>query len=145
MSVADQCLPGSLGSDLRVATGRLQRSLRQQRGAADLPEGQFTTLAALHRHGPMTPGALADHERVRPPSMTKIVNQLVEQGLVAKTGSESDKRQVLVEITDAGSREVLETRRRRDTWLTARLETLDPAERQLLDESCKILLKLMET
>jgi len=145
MPAPDPCLPGNLGADLRVATGRLQRSLRRQRGAAELPEGQFLTLSALHRHGPMTPGALAEHEQVRPPSMTKIVNQLAEQGLVVKTGSESDRRQVRVEITEAGTREVRETRRRRDAWLATRLETLDDGERQLLEQSCTILLKLMET
>ncbi len=85
--------------------------------------GRFGVLTVLHKHGAMSPSELAEHERVRPPSMTRAVNALVEMGLVEKGEHASDRRQVVVRLTDAGVREVKETRRRRDAWLTQQLSS----------------------
>ena len=106
---------------------------------ADLPEGQFAVLTTLHKHGAMTPGALADHERVRPPSITRTVNALAEIGLVTKVGHDTDKRLVLVDLTSAGRDEVRETRRRREAWLTTNLGQLTPEERQTLAAASELL------
>ena len=125
-----QCRPATLGGELRVALTRVSRRLRAQRGEADLPEGQFGVLTVLHKHGAMSPGELAAHERVRPPSMTRAVNALAEMGLVEKGEHATDRRQVVVRLTDAGVREVKETRRRRDAWLTQQLSSLTPDERE---------------
>ncbi len=134
-----QFRPATLGGELRVALTRISRRLRAQRGEADLPEGQFGVLTVLHKHGAMSPGALAEHERVRPPSMTRAVNRLVEIGLVAKVEHETDRRQVVVRLTEAGTREVKETRRRRDAWLTQQLTALTPDERETLARASELL------
>jgi DNA-binding MarR family transcriptional regulator len=134
--------PGPLGSDLRVALTRVARRLRTQRGEADLPEGQFGVLAVLHKHGEMTPGALAEHERTRPPSMTRSVNALAELGLVEKVEHATDRRQVVVRLTEVGAREVAETRRRRDAWLTQQLSELSADERETLARAADLLIRI---
>jgi len=65
-----------LAHDLRLATMRLARRLRQQRADHGIPLGQISVLATLDRLGPLTPGALAQHEQVRPPTMTKVLANL---------------------------------------------------------------------
>lgn len=142
MSESDPCTPGTLGGQLRVSLQRIARKLRAQRGEADLTDGQFAVLASIKRHGPMTPGALAEHENIRPPSMTRTVNTLVELGLVAKASDESDKRLVVVELTDAGQNEINVTRRRRDAWLTEKLGQLTPEERQTLADASELLTRI---
>lgn len=142
MAVTDPCAPETLGGQVRVAVTRIARQLRAQRGDADLSEGQLAVLTTIARHGPMTPGALADHERIRPPSMTRTVNALVELGLVTKVGDPDDRRLVVVDLTDAGRAEVHETRRRRDAWLTCELERLTDAERHLLAEASALLTRI---
>lgn len=142
MSQIDACTPGTLGGQLRVSLTRIARRLRAQRGEADLSEGQFAVLTSINRHGPMTPGALAEHERIRPPSMTRTVNSLVELGLVAKAGHETDRRLVVVELTDAGRDEIKVTRRRRDAWLTKKLGQLTPEERQTLADASELLTRI---
>ncbi len=137
-----QCRPATLGGDLRVALTRVSRALRSQRGGADLPEGQFGVLTVLHKHGGMTPGALATHERIRPPSMTRTVNALVELGLVHKVEHPTDGRQVVVALTDAGVLEVKETRRRRDAWLTQQLTSLTREERETLARASDLLTRI---
>lgn len=132
----------ALGRELRIAVGRTARRLRRERGEADLPEGQFMVLAVLSLHGPLTPGALAEHERVRPPSMTRAVNALVTLGMVEKDEHPTDGRQVVVRLTEKGAAEVHETRRRREEWLEAQLAGLTAQERQTLAQACELLSRI---
>ncbi len=131
--------PEALASELRVSVGRFQRRLRAERSGADLTTGQFGVLTTLTHHGDLTPGALAQHERVKPPSMTRTVNALAELGMVDKVEHPSDRRLVVVRITDAGRKEVAETRRRRDLWLARQLRTLPADDRAVLARAQQIL------
>ncbi|MCC2307232.1 MarR family winged helix-turn-helix transcriptional regulator [Cellulomonas chengniuliangii] len=140
---AKQCRPRELAGDMRVAVFRTARRVRSERGSADLSDSQFSVLAWLHQNGPMAPGALAERQHVQPPSMTRTVNSLVELGLVAKGEHPTDKRQVVVSLTDAGTAEVRETRRRRDEWLTRRLASFTPEERATLAEATVLLRRLV--
>ncbi|WP_019148935.1 MarR family winged helix-turn-helix transcriptional regulator [Timonella senegalensis] len=139
MTQANLLRPADVAGEIRVAANRLVRRLRSERGEADLPEHQFIVLTAIKKFGPMTPGALADLEGVRPPSMTRTVNALTEMGFVVKTGSDEDKRQVRVELTALGLAEIKETRRRRDAWLTKKLSKLSHEDRATLAEASEII------
>lgn len=136
---AAACRPAPLAADLRVALMRSVRRIRRERSSDAITDGQYAVLAVLDREGPRTPRQLADVERVQPPSMTRTVNTLAEAGLVARTDHPQDRRQVLVSLTEAGGREVRETRRRRDAWLAGRLAELDPADREVLARAAVIL------
>ena len=146
MGQDDICAPGTsrtaLSTELTSSVNRLQRRLRSQRGDVEIGEGQIAVLMTLKHHGAMSPGALADHENVRPPSMTRTVNTLAEHGLVTKLEHPTDKRQVVVELSEAGHAEVRETRRRRDQWLTKRLQELTPEERDTLAAATKLLTRI---
>ncbi len=139
---ADQCRPGTLAGELRVALVRSVRRLRLERSSEEITDGQYSVLAALSKLGPLTPGDLAERDHVQPPSMTRTVGRLVEMGLVARGDHPTDRRQVLVSITEAGEREVRETRRRRDAWLSKRLAELTPSERATLAEAAEILRRI---
>lgn len=116
--------------------------MRAQRGEQALSEGQLGVLTALDRHGPMSPGALAEHEHVRPPAMTRTVSNLTDMGFVTKVDHPSDRRQVLVELNAVGRTEILEVRRRRDQWLTQQLGALTPDERALLAAATKLMTRI---
>lgn len=134
-----ECRPGTLAGELRVALVRSTRRLRMERSSEDITDGQYSVLAQLSTRGAATPGDLAERDHVRPPSMTRTVTRLVEMGLVARGEHPTDRRQVLVSITEAGEREVRETRRRRDAWLSRRLAALTPSQRSTLAEAAGIL------
>jgi DNA-binding MarR family transcriptional regulator len=131
-----------LASELRIAIGRASRRIRAERGEAGLTDPQFVVLAWLTKEGPLTPGQLAERERIQPPSMTRTVNGLVELGLVAKAEHPTDGRQVVVSLTDAGVAEVDETRRRRDAWLADRLRQMTKDERALLVDAAELLRRI---
>ncbi|MGN8244976.1 MarR family winged helix-turn-helix transcriptional regulator [Cellulomonas soli] len=132
----------ALAAELRVSLSRASRRLKAERGDAALPDPQFNVLAFLHRDGPMTPGQLAEAEHVQPPSMTRTVNCLVELGFVRKDEHPTDGRQVVVSLTEEGQAEVVETRRRRDAWLTARLTAMTPDERDRLADAIELLRRI---
>jgi DNA-binding MarR family transcriptional regulator len=133
-----------LSTDFRVAVNRLSRTLRAQKADSSMSDAVFSALARLHREGPLTLADLSRHEGVTPPSMTKTVAALVELGLATKADHGDDRRKVLIATTPAGADFVVETRRRRDDWLTPRLAVLTPAERRVLTEATDIMRRLAQ-
>jgi DNA-binding MarR family transcriptional regulator len=132
-----------LASALRVSVMRLRRRLVSERDPGnDLSIGQMAVLGALHAKGELTVGELAAHERVQPPSMTRTVGCLVDGGYAERRSSETDRRQVIVAITDKGRTTVKADRRRRDEWLAQQLAALTPAERSVLRDAAPILEKI---
>ncbi|MEU4511314.1 MarR family transcriptional regulator [Nonomuraea wenchangensis] len=131
-----------LASALRVSLTRLNRRLRRQAAAHSLTPTQFATLAAVERHSGITPGELAELEKVQPPSMTRVIAGLEERGLVARGPHPTDRRQVTVTVTEAAQKLLKEERRRKDAWLTQRLKELSPEERSILRQAAPILEKL---
>ncbi|KUP98269.1 MarR family winged helix-turn-helix transcriptional regulator [Thermobifida cellulosilytica] len=134
-----------LAAALRMAVGRLARRLRAQRPDSSLSLGQGSVLFALARHGKMTPGALADHEKVQPPSMTRIIAALEARGLVRRMRHPDDGRQQLVEITEEGSRLVAADQQRREAWLTRRLAELSQEDKEVLRRATEILDRLSQS
>ena len=132
-----------LASELRVGVMRLARRLRSEREPDNqLGVGAISVLGVLLRHGESTIGALAAHERVRPPSMTRTVNCLVEEGYAVRRPSDTDGRSTLVAISEKGRRILLADRRRRDAWLARQLKELTPDERDLLRRVAPLIERL---
>ncbi|MEO9010085.1 MAG: MarR family transcriptional regulator [Nakamurella sp.] len=130
--------PPSLAIELRGAVLQLARRIRQERSDDAITLSQFAVLAVLDHHGPMTPRKLADHEQIQPPSMTRTLTALADKGYVAKRQHPTDRRQVLIELTEAGLGIVKETRHRRSAWLSRRLAKLEPEQRATLAEAARI-------
>jgi DNA-binding MarR family transcriptional regulator len=140
-----------LASALRISVTRLARRLRAERAAHGLPvlselsDTQMGALATLVAHGAMTPGELAEHEKVQPPSMTRVIAVLEGHDLVARAAHATDKRQVVLTVTDTGRELVDQSRRVREAWLAKRLRELTPAERAKLRAAAPILEKLSQS
>lgn len=137
-SVAAVTEPSEAAARLRLSATRLARRLRQEAGAGLTPS-QLSALASVVYRGPMTLGSLADYERVAPPSITKIVNNLETQGLVVRTGDAEDRRITWVAASDAGTALLEESRRRKTAWLAGRIELLDADQRQRLADALDVL------
>ncbi|HEX6249344.1 MAG TPA: MarR family transcriptional regulator [Nocardioidaceae bacterium] len=132
-----------LAAALRVSVARLTRRLRSERDPRnELSIGQLSVLGALYRGGACSIGELATQERVQPPSMTRTVNCLAEEGYVVRRPHETDGRQVVVELADKGMTTLDADRRRRDAWLAQRLRELTPEERSVLRKAAPILERL---
>ncbi|MFD0902047.1 MarR family winged helix-turn-helix transcriptional regulator [Actinomadura sediminis] len=140
--------PG-LAEELRISIARLSRRLRTLRpeaseGGAEspLPLTQFAALAAIERHGSMTPRELADHEKVQPPSMTRVIGHLEERGLVLRSPHPTDGRQVVLQATERGCALLAAERRRKEAWLSRCLGELTEDEREILRRAAPVIDKL---
>jgi DNA-binding MarR family transcriptional regulator len=120
-----------IAASLRLSATRLARQLRQQSDIGLTPT-QLSALTAIHRDGPLTLGALAEQERVAPPTITKVIGKLEEQGLVIKQIDAGDRRVCRVATSPTGEALLAESRQRKDAWLTTRLTTLDADQRRRL-------------
>ncbi len=136
---ADLATAAQLAPVLRDAILRFNRRVRQTRPVGDLTFSQLSALTSLQLAGALTPRELADVERVRPPTMTKIVGKLEERGLVARTPHPTDRRQVILAATEQGRAVYAQFERVRDEWLAQRLAELTPDERETLRGAAEIL------
>ncbi len=127
-----------LAARLRLSATRLARRLRQEADAGLTPS-QLSALAVIEREGPLTLGALADQEKVAPPSITKVVAKLESIGLVARAVDPGDRRFVRVAVTAAGRGLLEDSRRRKTAWLTGRIRELGPGEREQLAAALDVL------
>ena len=143
MPTADLRTDAGLASELRAGVMRLRRRLASERHPDnDLSIAQMVVLGLLVRMGDLPVGELARAERVQPPSMTRTVNCLESDGYVVRRPHDTDGRQVVVSLTEAGRAAVLADRQRRDAWLARQLSRLSPAERATLREAAPILARL---
>lgn len=132
-----------LANDLSLAVVRLARQLRFRRPDSPVSLSQLSALATLAKDGPMTPGSLAIKERVRPPSMTRVIASLAELGFVDRCAHPDDGRQVLVSVSTAGADLIEIERRASREWLQLRLAELQPAQRDTLLEAADLMLAIV--
>lgn len=130
--------PSEAAGRLRLSATRLARRLRQEADAGLTPS-QLSALAVIERHGPLTLGSLADHERVAPPSVTKVVHKLEADGLVLRTCDPDDRRITWVTPTEQGAALVAEFQRRKTAWLAGRIASLEPDEQRRLAAALDVL------
>ena len=150
MTLQQQRSDTGLATALRISVSRLARRLRVERLMPELAEPalsdtQLAALATLERHGAMSPGDLAEHEKVQPPSMTRVIAALVDWKLVTRAPHPTDRRQVILTVTPEGRSLVQKVRRRKEAWLARKLTELSPQERAILREAAPILEKLSQS
>lgn len=121
-----------------IATGRghaliviaLNRSVEIAVNGTGLTNSQFRALS-LVQAGITSSGVLARFLAVRPPTVTTVMNGLVEDGLVARTRSDVDRRRVDYEVTERGETALGRANAAADGALADLTDSLDPADREL--------------
>ncbi|HEY1973562.1 MAG TPA: MarR family transcriptional regulator [Pseudonocardia sp.] len=134
-----QAVVSELASQLRLSVVRLNRRLRSQRTDETVSLTQISAMSALSRCGAMTPSELAASERVRPPSMTRVIAALEEAGWVSRRDHPTDGRQSIIELTQAGAELLAAEASAKERWLDKRLAELSEAERRTLSEAAEII------
>ena len=129
----------TLATTLHSAAIHLLRRLRREDDATGLPAPQLSVLSVVAHAGPITLGALARAEQVRPPTMTRVVAALEEAGLVTRAVDAADRRIARISITPAGRRLFEAGRSRRVAALTDRLALLTQPELETLRRASEIL------
>ncbi|HEY2371696.1 MAG TPA: MarR family transcriptional regulator [Gaiellaceae bacterium] len=133
----------STASELRIVLGQLVRRLRSE---YSFPIAQASVLSRLDRDGAQTTSALAAAERIRPQSMAQTLSELEGDGLISRHPDRSDRRQILIELTERGHDRLREDRRRREGWLAEAIATtLSADEQRTLIDALPLLRRLAQS
>jgi DNA-binding MarR family transcriptional regulator len=139
----DAATIGEVAARLRLAITRVARRLRQEAGG-ELSPSQAAALATIERHGPLTPSELAELERVRRPTATRVLSRLTELRLIERQPDPGDARSALINASPTGRDLLRRLRTRKTAYLATRLRELDPEEVATLDRAAAILEGLLE-
>jgi DNA-binding MarR family transcriptional regulator len=124
---------------------RLLRFVRREDVAANLSAPQLSALSVLVFGGPQTMSALAAAEQVRPPTMSRLVDDLERLGLAERIAKAGDRRVYLVRVTDAGRTLLEEGRRKRLARLVEILGDASHAELRALRSAAQTLVRLTDS
>jgi DNA-binding MarR family transcriptional regulator len=133
-----------VAEQMHSAAIHLLRKLRREDAESGLNAPRLSALSVIVFAGPLTLGDLAAAEQVRPPTMTRIVDALVEQGLATRNKNSQDRRRTLIATTAAGKRLLLEGRERRVRALARQISALDGRSQKTLQEAAKILKRVID-
>lgn len=90
---------------------------------AGFTDQQWRVLRVLADGGPLDAGGIAQSALLYAPSVTRIVRELVDRGLLSRATSDHDRRRSVIEITPAGRDLVRQTAERTARMLVAYGET----------------------
>ena len=117
----------------------LQRHLSRADAGDGLTRARLSALALLVLGGPRTLGDLAAAEHVRPPTMTRLIHAMEEDGLVARSPNPEDGRSIVIRATPHGMEQLERGRARQIAPLAEAISDLDRAERLQLEDAADLL------
>ncbi|QIK07586.1 MarR family transcriptional regulator [Streptomyces sp. ID38640] len=132
----------ALAEALRWGVSRLASRLRAEQPGnhRSLTRLAASVLANLRHSGALTPSELAAIEGLQTQSLTRVLNELEEQGRIRRSRSDVDARRQNIEVTEAGREALREHVRDGNAWLAAALrQTLSPAERGVVQIAAGLL------
>jgi DNA-binding MarR family transcriptional regulator len=99
---SNYAMKNSVGYLMRLCTNRVLPQMEALFQDQELTFSQWTTLVALHDGRIATAGDLAHNICHDAGSLTRLVDQMVERGLVTRSRSETDRRVVTLSLTPRG-------------------------------------------
>jgi DNA-binding MarR family transcriptional regulator len=128
-----------MAAQLHSVSMRMLRVLRREDEEAGMSASRLSALSVIVFAGPISLAELAAAEHVRPPTMSRIVENLVQDGLVTRDTDASDRRMVRIAATDAGRAVLDDGRTRRVQAIGGRLEKLADSERRALSRGLELM------
>ncbi len=122
-----------LAADLRTVVTRLVKVLRKHSVTGDkLSLTERSTIALLDQHKELLPNELAAMEKITTQSMSQVLANLQQRGIINRRISETDKRKAIITLSDLGREMLFQVRHERNAWLSDAIEATCTAEEQEL-------------
>lgn len=131
-----------LADRLHSAAIHLLRRVRRTDPLAGIPAAQLSALSVL-MGGPRTVGELAAAEQVRPPTMTRLAQEMERAGLVIRQEDPNDARVVRIRWTTKGEKALSDAREMRLADLEKRLRGLSASDLAALERAVGILERIV--
>ena len=123
----------------------LLRSLRKVDEESGLTGPRMSALSVLVFGGPRTLGQLATIEQVKPPTMTRLVTALEEDGFVRREADQQDGRLTMIHATAKGEKAMAAGRSRRVLAIASRLKKMPPAQVKELERAAELIAGLAKS
>ena len=108
---------------VRAGVVHLAQRLRRLRANHGVSNAKLAVLSRLYQAAdPITAVELARLEQLQPQSLTRIIAELEERGLIARRADETDRRQMLLTITGSGRDLLTQDARAQIIWLARMME-----------------------
>ena len=134
-----------MAANLHSVSIRMLRKLRHEDEEIGLSQPRLSALSVVVFAGPLSLAELAAAEQVKPPTMSRIVEALVEDRLVTRDAVPEDRRSVRIAATEKGRRLMEKGRERRVQALSERLVGLASSERRALARGIELLERIMRS
>ena len=131
--------PDAVADRIHSAAIHILRRVRREDPGMGLSGPRASALSVVVFGGPITLGALAAAEQVRPPTMTHLVRALERMGLVTRVADPDDGRIVRIAATRRGKALLDAGRARRVRILSGRLRTLPKRDLATLARAAELL------
>lgn len=130
---------------LHSAAIHFLRRVAREDEASGLSPARLSALSVVVFAGPLTLGELAEAERVKPPTMSRTVAALEEDGLVRRAGGRDDRRVTMLRATAKGTRTLERARGRRLQLIRGGLARLSRADQAALGRAAELLDEIART
>ena len=121
---------------------RLLRLVRTEDAQSGIGPAQLSALSVLVFRGEMMLGELAALEQVRSPTMSRIVDGLVQRKLAQRVSAPGDRRAVKLTATAEGRKLLFAGKARRVRALAKRMAGFSKEEIKTLQQAAEILGRL---
>ncbi len=121
---------------------RLMRKKFREKRVGDLSMAQFRTLAFLDANQGASLSDSASHIGLGLPSMSKLVDALVNRKLISRVTHGSDRRRICLTLTRQGKRELEEAHKYTQSYFADKLSELSEEEREHVSETMNLLRNL---
>ncbi len=121
---------------------RLLRAKFREKRSGELSMAEFRTLAFLDANRGASLSEAAGQIGLSLPSMSKLVDALVNHGLLSRTAHGQDRRRVCLALTPTGRHELHEAYRHAESFFTDKLAELSSDQRSQVAESIDMLRRL---
>lgn len=129
----------AMASALHAAAARMRRMARGEGGQGGLSPPRVSALSALASGGAMSLAELAAAGEVRAPTMSRIVEGLVREGLATREADPANRRKVRIAPTEEGRARLEAGREGRVRALRERLRRLGDSEQRALARGIEVL------
>jgi len=142
VALTDEELAGLLLESIPPAMAEIRETMRAGR-SPDLTVAQFRALGYVGRHEGATLSALADHLGLSRPAASKLVQTLVDRGLVEREQGEDDRRQVALRVSPQALASWRKAREGTRRWMAERLSGLPREDRDALASGLRVLHRVL--
>lgn len=136
--------PNSIAGSLLAAREAVMAPIRPHLREANVTEQQWRVLRVLADADWLDARSIAEHALLYAPTVTRILKELTDRGLIERGTDPADGRRSVISITQAGERLVAETAAKTKILLNAYAETFGEERLDAFKDEAKALARALE-